>query len=59
MKKSNTRAFPKIAILGAKRYREYRDVLAVVLSDGKAYTHEEIKAKLDQFLARPVKEVTN
>lgn len=59
MEKSSTRDFPKSAILGAKRYREYRDVLAVVLSDGKSYTHAEVKRELGRFLKRPIKEEVN
>lgn len=59
MEKQNTPAFSKSQILKAKKYRPYVDVLAVVLSEGKMYTAEEIQSLLSDFLKQPVKEETN
>lgn len=46
--------FTKTQIVQSKTYRRWRDSLAVVLSDDKMYTHDEIKQALGAFLARPV-----
>ncbi len=45
-----TSAFSKEQILKAKKYENWRDILAVVLDDGKSYSHNEIKAEIDKFL---------
>ncbi len=51
--------FTKRQIISSERYRRYRDVLAVILSDGAAYSHKEIKKALDGFLKKPVKNKIN
>lgn len=45
-----TSAFSKEQILKSKKYENRRDILAVVLDDGKSYSHDEIKAEIDKFL---------
>lgn len=51
--------YTKAQIVASKKYRAYRDVLAVALKDGAFYTAEEIQAKLEAFLKRPVQNQTN
>lgn len=51
--------YTKEQIVNSKTYRQYRDVLAVVLSEDKTYTHDEIKQKLDEFLHKSIKEKRN
>ena len=51
--------FTKMQILESKKYRQYKDVLAVILSDEKTYTHEEIQQNLNDFLSTPIKEKIN
>ncbi len=51
--------FTKMQILESKKYRQYKDVLAVILSDEKTYTHEEIEQDLEYFLSAPIKEKIN
>lgn len=46
--------FTKEQIIQSKKYRQWRDSLAVALSENKRYTHDEIKQALDEFLTRPV-----
>ena len=41
--------YTKTQILQSKKYRQYKDILAVILSNNKNYTHEEIKQELDKF----------
>lgn len=48
--------YTKTQILQSKKYRQYKDVLAVILSNNKNYTHEEIQRELDKFLSAPIKE---
>lgn len=51
--------YTKTQILQSKKYRQYKDVLAVILSNNKNYTHEEIQRELDKFLSTPIKEEKN
>lgn len=51
--------YTKTQILQSKKYRQYKDVLAVILSNNKNYTHEEIQRELDKFLSAPIKEEKN
>lgn len=51
--------YTKEQIINSKKYHQYRDVLAVVLSEDKTYIHDEIKQKLDAFLHKPIKEKRN
>ena len=51
--------YTKMQILQSKKYRQYKDILAVILSNNKNYTHEEIKLELDKFLSTPIKEEKN
>lgn len=48
--------YTKTQILQSKKYRQYKDVLAVILSNNKNYTHEEIQRELDKFLSALIKE---
>ena len=51
--------YTKTQILQSKKYRQYKDILAVILSNNKNYTHAEIKQELDKFLSTPIKEEKN
>lgn len=42
-------SFPKDRILTFKRYANRRDLLSVLLEDGKEYTHEQVAKVLDDF----------
>lgn len=49
------RYFPKSEM----KPRQEINAVAVVLSQDKTYTHDEIKQKLDEFLRKPIKEKRN
>ena len=51
--------YTKTQILQSKKYRQYKDILAVILSNNKNYTHEEIKQELDKFLSTLIQEEKN
>ena len=51
--------YTKTQILQSKKYRQYKDILSVILSNNKNYTQEEIKQELDKFLSTPIKEEKN
>ena len=51
--------FTKIQLVQSKKYRQYCDVLTVILSDNKRYTHKEVQKALDKFLKTPVKNKIN
>lgn len=51
--------FTKMQLVQSQKYRQYRDVLTVILSDDASYTHSEVKQALDKFLKTPVKNKIN
>jgi hypothetical protein len=48
-------AFTKQQILAAAKYTERRDLLAVLLEDGKSYTLAEVNAAITEFMKKEVK----
>lgn len=44
--------FSKQQILAAKKYAERRDLLAVLLEDGKAYALTEVDKHIEEFLMK-------
>lgn len=51
--------YTREALAASKRYRDKWDVVMVALKDGREYTMAEAEAKIDAFLAAPVKETVN
>ena len=49
-----TLRYTRAALLGAERYQANRDLLSVLLEDGKEYSHREVGTMLERFLKRPV-----
>lgn len=47
--------FSKEQILVSKKYANRRDVLGVILADGKEYTFEQVDSLLKRFMERKVK----
>lgn len=47
--------FSKEQILASKKYSSRRDVLGVILADGKEYTLEQVDSLLKRFMERKVK----
>lgn len=35
--------FTKMQLVQSKKYRQYRDVLTVILSDNASYSHKEVQ----------------
>lgn len=44
--------FPKEKVLTFKRYAARRDLLSVLLEDGKEYTHDQIDGLIKEFYER-------
>lgn len=42
--------FPKKRVLTFKRYADRRDLLSVLLEDGKEYTHDQIDGLIKDFM---------
>lgn len=42
--------FPKEKVLTFKRYAHRRDLLSVLLEDGKEYTHDQIDGLINDFM---------
>ena len=42
--------FPKERVLTFKRYADRRDLLSVLLEDGKEYTFDQIDGLIDNFM---------
>lgn len=42
--------FPKERVLTFKRYADQRDLLSVLLEDGKEYTHDQIDGLIKDFM---------
>lgn len=47
--------FSKEQILESKKFRTRRDLLNVVLEEGKKYTLEEVEIKIEEFMKKVVK----
>lgn len=47
--------YSKEQILKSKKYTNRKDILAIVLEDGKIYSHEEIEKEIDKFMKKEVK----
>ena len=47
--------FPKERVLTFKRYADRRDLLSVLLEDGKEYTHDQIDGLIKDFMKGKVK----
>lgn len=54
-KKEQKIVFQKPQIVHFKRYAEYRDLLTVILENGKDYTHEQIEKEIEKFKKGQVK----
>lgn len=50
-----TEKYSKTRILSSDTYKRHRDLLKVLLADGKSYTKQEIKNLIDGYLKRRVK----
>lgn len=46
----NAPVFPKNSILTFQRYAKRRDLLSVLLEDGKEYTHDQVESLIADFL---------
>lgn len=51
--------FTKTQLLQSEKYREYRDVLMVLLEENKTYSHKDVQREISKFSRRPVVEKTN
>lgn len=47
--------FPKERVLTFRRYADRRDLLSVLLEDGKEYTHDQVQNLIDNFMKGKVK----
>ena len=52
---SKAPAFPKERILTFQRYAKRRDLLSVLLEDGKEYTFDQIDGLINDFMKGKVK----
>ena len=52
-------AFTKEQLIRSQTYRQYRDVLAVILEPDKTYTHKQTRQALQKFFRTPVKNKIN
>ena len=43
-------AFSKEQILNSKKYENRRDILGVLLADGKEYTFDDVDSLLEKFM---------
>ena len=50
-----TVVFPKERVLTFKRYADRRDLLSVLLEDGKEYTFDQIDGLINDFMKGKVK----
>lgn len=46
--------FSKERIIKDGKFKEYTDIVSVVLEDGKKYSLTEVQAEIDKFLKRKV-----
>ena len=47
--------FSKVELLNAKRFRNERDLVSALLTDGVEYTISEVEEKINKFLKGKVK----
>lgn len=52
---ADTVRFVKRAIMAGSRFRRYRDVLSVLLEDGKDYTIDEVETLMKNYMKGKVK----
>lgn len=43
-------SFTKAQLTASKKYKEYRDVLAAILSENYLYSHDEVDAMIKDFM---------
>ena len=48
--------FSKESLLNSKKYMFQKDLLNILLKDGKEYTLEEVDKKINEFKTRKIKE---
>lgn len=53
--KQITQKYSKSRIMASENYKNYRDLLNVLLDDKKQYTREEISKLIDGYLKKGVK----
>lgn len=46
--------FDKITLVNSKRFRDFKDILTVVLDDKKTYTIVEVQKLINKFLSKEV-----
>ena len=46
--------FTKDRLVASEKYAHYRDLLNVLLEDGKEYTDSEVQAAIDGFLHKKI-----
>ena len=51
-KKENESVFTKEQILHSNTFAEHRDVLSVVLKEGRTYTKEQVRKAIDNFFKK-------
>ena len=49
-----TATFTKDRLVASEKYARYRDLLNVLLEDGKEYTDSEVQTALDGFLHKKI-----
>ena len=49
-----TATFTKDRLVASEKYAHYRDLLNVLLEDGKEYTDSEVQAVIDGFLHKKI-----
>ena len=47
--KTSSDLFEKQQLLESRRFRDKRDLLEAILSDGKEYTMEEVEQRIDDY----------
>lgn len=54
-KETKSSSFSKEQILSAAKFANRRDLLSVVLEDGKTYTVEDVQKEIDKFMKGKVR----
>ena len=55
-KENETPVFTKESLLNSKKYMFQKDLLNILLKDGKEYTLEEVDKKINEFKTGIIKE---
>ena len=50
VKQETVSSYTKEQILGSKKYKDRRDILGVLLTDGAEYTLEKVDSLLEKFM---------